>query len=137
MSKLNHNKKFVISGISLTKLRIRKDSIKISKIICESLEKKLIEHDFFEGLPFVWIGLSILLGLKDDEAPEFVNISKDYECINLRIEVNCEHMREMSVDEFTHFLERPIYKTMLWICEEYDKDPTFIHQHFQHLELDS
>lgn len=135
MSKLKHNKKFLVNLISLTMEKMRKDSGKIAKIICENLEKRLIEENFFEGLPFKWIGGSILLGIKDGETI-FEKIDKDYEVIQISIEVYCGGMRQMTVEEFTLFLEKPIYKAMLWICEKYGKNPEFVHEHFKHVVLE-
>lgn len=135
MSKLKHHKKFLVNLIRLTMEKMRKDSGKIATDICESLEKKLIEENFFEGLPFKWIGLSILLGIKEEEII-FDRIDRDYEVIDLSIEVYCGGMRQMTVEEFTLFLEKPIYKAMLWICEKYGKNPEFIHEHFRHVALD-
>ena len=46
MSKLKHNKNFIVGLVSLTMEKMRKDSGKIATDICERLEKTLIEEFF-------------------------------------------------------------------------------------------
>ncbi len=133
MSKLTHNRKFLANAISLTRQRTRKDDLQIFATIHEKVEELLIKNNFFDGLPFVWIMSSILYGLKDDKVPEYKGINKDYECLSLRIEMNCEGVLDMTVAEFTRKIEWVTYFILKDVCKTYQKDDTFVAEHFNHL----
>lgn len=70
-----HNRKLVLSAVSLVKARVRHDTVVMPQLRDE-LERVLTDAGWFPGAPFRWIGLVVRYGLKMEEEPHFRRIDK-------------------------------------------------------------
>lgn len=89
-----HNRKLVLSAVSLVKARVRADIVVMPQIRDE-LERVLIDAGWFPGAPFRWIGLVVRYGLKMEEKPHFKRIDKKDGELPLAIEVDTHRILEL------------------------------------------
>jgi hypothetical protein len=72
---MTHNRKLVLSAVSLVEARVRNDG-QVSSQIRDELERVIIEAAWFPSAPFKWVGLIIRYGLKMEEEPHYRRIDK-------------------------------------------------------------
>lgn len=92
-----HNRKLVLSGVSLTQARLRGiKSIQAGTQARDELEQEMIESDYLDGAPFKWVGLIVRYGLKDDDEPEYARIDQKDGELPLAIEIDTHRLLDAS-----------------------------------------
>ena len=86
-----HNRKLVLGAVSLTRARVRGD-MPVMEETRNELEQLLIQNNYFDGAPFIWVGLILRYGLKNDEKPEYNKIDKKDGELPLAIEIDTNEM---------------------------------------------
>lgn len=92
-----HNRKLVLSGVSLTQARLR--GIKSGQAASQArdeLEQEMIQSGYLKGAPFKWVGLTVRYGLIDDDAPEFDKIDARDGELPLAIEIDTHRLLDAS-----------------------------------------
>ncbi len=84
---MGHNRKLVLGGVSLVKIRLRHTGSALASVGAE-LENVLIEENFFQDAPFRWIGLILRYGIKNDSEPQYDKIDKNDGELPIAIEVD-------------------------------------------------
>src|SRR5918996_1898713 len=82
-----HNRKLVLSAVSLTKARVRGDG-PVAEEVRDDLEKSLIDSGYLEQAPFRWVGLVLRYGLKNDSEPTYRPIDRKDGELPLAIEID-------------------------------------------------
>ena len=95
-----HNRKLVLSGIALTKARIReKLAGPAMDRVRDELEQEVIQSGYLEGAPFKWVGLIIREGLVDETEPHYEKINAKHGDLPLAIEIDVHRLLGVSEDE--------------------------------------
>ncbi len=81
--KMAHNRKLVLSGVSLTKARLNPHSFEVGPEVMDELEQIMISMKFLSSAPFKWVG-----GLKNEEAPHYQGIDQKDGELALAIELD-------------------------------------------------
>lgn len=82
-----YNRKYVLGAIDLVKGRVKNDFKVIEQ---DKIEKILIDSNFFEDMPFKWVGLLYLSGTKNLLIPKYERINKKYGDLPIEIELRME-----------------------------------------------
>lgn len=82
-----HNRKYVPGAVDLVKGRVKNDFKVVEQ---DKIEKLLIDSNFFENMPFKWIGLLYLYGTKNSLIPKYERISKKHGDLPIEIELKME-----------------------------------------------
>ena len=59
IAKPPHNRKLGLSGVSLTKARLNKQSGKALDAARDEIEKVIVEAEYLEGAPFSWVTIAV------------------------------------------------------------------------------
>lgn len=84
---MTHNRKYVPSGVALVMGRVKNSGKMIDQ---DKIEKILIDSNFFEDMPFKWVGLLYLYGIKNSLIPKYERINKKYGDLPIEIELKME-----------------------------------------------
>ena len=115
-----HDRKIVLSGISLTKAKTNPTDMKAAMGIMDEIEDVLISSNFFEKASFSWIGLSIRYGLKYEDAPHYQGISKKYGDISLAIEIDTHDLIKASYEEVKKIFMIATLKSVIHLGQKYN-----------------
>lgn len=114
-----HNRKIILGGVSLTKARCNRYDLEVMEDVDEELEKILIEKNFFEGMPFSWIGLILRYGLKNEDEPHYQRIDKKDGELPLAIELDTHEIRDASRDELKRLFMIACLKSIIHVAKKY------------------
>lgn len=121
--KPRHNKKLVINLISLTLARLNKKIHEPHNKVNDSLEAVLSSSKFLENAPFLWIGLSIRLGLKDAEKPIYQGINKTHGDLSMAIEIDTHRLISADLPTIEGILKNATLTALIHAGKKY-KLPT-------------
>ncbi|MHB8968796.1 MAG: Imm39 family immunity protein [Thermoleophilia bacterium] len=93
-----HDRKIVLSGISLTKARPNKYGFDVMGEIMDEVEALMEESSYLEGAPFKWVGISLRYGLKNEDEPHYQGIDNKYEVLELAIELDTHDLIKVERD---------------------------------------
>jgi hypothetical protein len=117
--KPRHNKKLVINLISLTLARLNKQIYEPHNKVNDSLEAVLSSSKFLENAPFLWIGLSIRLGLKDAEKPIYLGINKTHGDLSMAIEIDTHELVGADVTTIEAILKKATLIALIHAGKKY------------------
>ena len=86
-----HNRKLVLSAVSLTQARIR-NVIPVAAEVRDELERLVIKSGYLNNAPFTWVGLILRFGLINGEKPEYDKIDKKDGELPLAIEIDTNEL---------------------------------------------
>jgi hypothetical protein len=86
--KPRHHRKLAINLISLTMARLNRQIHEPQNAVRDELEAIVTSSDYLKGAPFLWVLLSIRLGLKDSEKPIYQGINKTHGDLSMAIEID-------------------------------------------------
>lgn len=84
---MTHNRKYVPGGVALVMGRVKNSGKMIDQ---DKIEKILIDSNFFENMPFKWVGLLYLYGIKNSLIPKYEKINKKYGYLPIEVELKME-----------------------------------------------
>lgn len=124
-----HNRKLVLSGISLTKARIPAKTVGAAAVrVRDELEQEIIHSGYLENAPFAWVGLSVREGLVDETEPHYQKIdAKDGE-LPLAIEIDTHRLLEATEDEMTAVYRKATLIALAHAGEKYGLNTTRVDQ---------
>ncbi len=118
-----HNRKLVLSGISLTIARPNSYDLDVMGEVMGEFEKAMIASGYLENAPFTWVGLSLRYGLKYEEIPHYQGIDKKDGEIALAIELDTHDLIEANREELKRLFEAATLKALIHAGHKY-KLPT-------------
>jgi hypothetical protein len=115
-----HDRKLVLSAVSLVEGRVRNDGLAASQIRDE-LERVIIEAAWFPSAPFKWVGLIFRYGLAMEEEPHYRRIDKKDGELPLAIEIDIRRIRELNdqPEKMKAFLKVIVVKCLLSVARRY------------------
>ncbi len=114
-----HDRKLVLSGVSLTKARPNRHDIEVMGEIMDELESLLVTSRYLGDTPFRWVGLTLRYGLKNEDDPHYQRIdSKDGE-LPLAIELDTCELIEADRDELKRLFTLATLKVLIHAGKKY------------------
>jgi hypothetical protein len=114
-----HNRKLVLSGIALTKARIRRDDLRALESAGKEIEALVISADFLSDVPFSWVGISILYGLKNSDVPEYHRVSKKYGDLSVNMEIDTHEIMRAEFETLVKVFKIAVLKALIHIGKKY------------------
>src|SRR5690606_38463493 len=74
---------------------------------------------FVDGATFNWIGPTLRYGLKNDDIPEYLGIDKQYDVLELAIELDSHELRHASRDELKRLHMVASLKALIHVGRKY------------------
>jgi hypothetical protein len=121
IAKPPHARRLGLSGISLTKAKLPKQSVQAANWVRDAVEKIMIESCFLEGAPFSWVTIAIRYGLKNDDIPSYQAINKKYGDLPLAIEVDTHELLDASLEDMKLIFEKAVLKSLIHAGEKFDR----------------
>jgi len=115
-----HNRKLVLSAVSLVEARVRSDFLVMPQIRDE-LERVIIDAGWFPRAPFKWIGLIVRYGLEMETEPHFKRIDKKDGELPLAIEVDTHRIVELDkqTEKLKAFFKSVVVRSLLSVAQRY------------------
>jgi hypothetical protein len=115
-----HNRKLVLSAVSLVEARVRNDG-RVATEIRDELEPLLIGAGWFPDAPFKWVGLIIRYGLATEEEPHYRRIDKRDGELPLAIEVDTHRILELDEQpkKLKAFFKPVVVRCLLSVARRY------------------
>jgi immunity protein 39 of polymorphic toxin system len=115
-----HNRKLVLSGVALTKVRIpAKQNAAAANRVRDELEQEIVESGFLQQAPFKWIGLIIRYGLKDENEPHYDTIDQKHGDLPIAIEIDTRRLLVASEDEMAAVYRKATLTALVHAGEKY------------------
>ena len=89
---MSHNRKLVLSGVSLTKARPNKCGIEVMGETRDEFEKLFSTSGYLDNAPFTWVGLTLRYGIKHENIPHYQRIDKKDGELPLAIELDTREL---------------------------------------------
>jgi hypothetical protein len=121
IAKPPHNQKLALSGISLTKARLHKQSGVALGLVRDAIEKVVIESGYLEEAHFSWVTISILYGQKNDDIPKCEAVNEKYGDLPLSIEVDVHEILEASLDDLRLMFGKAVLKALIYAGKKFDR----------------
>ena len=96
---MSHDRKIVLSAVSLTKARTRPFDLDVMGELMDEVEHIMVTTGYLNNAPFKWVGLILRYGLKNEDIPHYQRINKKYGDLPLAIELDTHELREASREE--------------------------------------
>ena len=118
---MTHNRKLVLSGISLTKARIppKKNAISANRARDE-LEQEIVRSGYLQYAPFKWVGLLIRYGLVDEDEPHYEKINVEHGDLPLAIEIDVHRLLGKSEEEMAAVYRKATLIALVHAGERYN-----------------
>jgi len=113
IAKPPHNRKLGLSGVSLTKARLNKQSGEALDLTRDEIEKVVIDSNYLDGAPFSWVTIAIRYGLKNDDKPRYQAVNKKYGDLPLSIEVDTHDLIDASIEDLNLIFKRAVLKALI------------------------
>jgi hypothetical protein len=115
-----HNRKLVLSAVSLVEARVRSDFLVMPQIRDE-LERVIIDAGWFPRAPFKWIGLIVRYGLEMETEPHFKPIDKKDGELPLAIEVDTHRIVELDkqTEKLKASFKSVVVRSLLSVAQRY------------------
>ncbi|PKM02717.1 MAG: hypothetical protein CVV16_11175 [Gammaproteobacteria bacterium HGW-Gammaproteobacteria-6] len=130
---VGHNRKIVISGVSLTGARTNRYDLEVLEELMDELEDLMVRNGFLENSPFSWIGLVFRYGLKNDEKPSFQRINKKYGDLPIAIEVDSHEFIGVSKEDLKSIFLNAALKSLIQVGKKYRLPTEFLERRLQEL----
>jgi len=115
---MGHNRKLVIGGVALVKVRLKGTGPAMVSI-CDELEPILIESGFATQAPFQFVNLIIRYGLKDRWVPEYQKINKKYGDLPIAIEVDVSELVDAKVETIRAKFRKASLEALIHVGHKY------------------
>lgn len=120
MSKLGHDRRLVLGGVSLTSTRQSRESIRVGTAIRDELEAVLIEEDFFATSPFRWISIVLYYGLRDDLTPRIDSVNQRHGDLPVAIEVDVARLDSGDAEALRLCLRRAVLIALVAVAAKFE-----------------
>lgn len=114
-----HNRKLGLSGISLTKARLHRDSIKALGHVRNEVERLVIDSGYLNKAPFTWITIAIRYGLTNEQKPRYQRINRKYGDLPLAIEVDTHEILGAPFDALARLFRRAVLISLIHAGNKY------------------
>jgi hypothetical protein len=114
-----HNRKLVIGGVALVKVKLKHDTAAMAAIRDE-IEALLVQSDFFAAAPFRWVGLVIHFGLENKFEPLYHRINKTHGDLPVSIEVDTHLLIGVDIETMKAVFRRATIEALLHIAQRYN-----------------
>ena len=114
-----HNRKLVLSGVSLTKARPNRHDIEVMGEIMDELEELLVTSRYMDDAPFKWVGLTFRYGLKYEDKPHYQRIDKSDGELPLAIELDTHDLIEADQGELKRLFTLATLKALIHAGKKY------------------
>jgi Immunity protein 39 len=121
IAKPPHNRKLGLSGVSLTKARLNKQSGKALDDTRDEIEKIIIDSEYLEGAPFSWVTIAVRYGLKNDGKPCYQAVNKKYGDLPLSIEVDTHELIDTSLEELKLIFKEAVLKALIHAGKKFER----------------
>lgn len=116
---MGHNRKISLGGTSLTLARCNRHTSAVMIEICNEIECQIMADGYLENAPFLWVGLILRFGLKNEDQPHYQRIdTKDGE-LPVAIELDEHELRDASREELKQLFMIATLKTLIHIGTKY------------------
>lgn len=117
---MSHNRKIVLSGVSLTKARLNRHSFQVGPEVMDDIENLMLSTGYLNNAPFMWVGLSLRYGLKNEDKPHYQGIDEKDGEIALAIELDTHELQHASREELrTRFMVATL-KALVDVGKKYE-----------------
>ena len=121
IAKPPHNRKLGLSGVSLTKARLNKQSGEALDLTRDEIEKVVIDSNYLDGAPFSWVTIAIRYGLKNDDKPRYQAVNKKHGDLPLSIEVDTHDLINASIEDLKLIFKRAVLKALIHAGRKFDR----------------
>ena len=121
IAKPPHNRKLGLSGVSLTKARLQKQSGQALDLVRDAVEKVMVESRYLDGAPFSWVTIAVRYGLKNDDKPSYQAINKKYGDLPLAIEVDTHELIGASLDDLKLIFGNAVLKALIHAGRKFER----------------
>ena len=115
-----HNRKLVLSGVSLTKAKPNRHGISVMGEVRDELEELLVTSDYIVDAPFRWVGLTLRYGLKNEEKPHYQRIDNNDGEIPVAIEVDTHELLKANRVELKRLFLLATLKALIHTGQKYE-----------------
>lgn len=121
-----HNRKLVIGGVALTKVRLpaRTHAAAMNKVR-DDLEREIIDRAYLENAPFSWIGLIIRECLIDETEPRVGRIDKKDGELPVTIEIDTNRLVGASAEHIEAAYRSAAVLTLNHLARQFDLTTVF------------
>ena len=117
---MQHQRKIVLGGVSLTKTRINRHSSEAAEQFMNETEKVIIASDFLKEAPFKWISLIFYYGTKNDAIPKYKTINKKYKDLPVSIELDTNILYKSELNSLIKIYKNAVLKVLIDIGNKYN-----------------
>lgn len=115
-----HNRKIVLSGAAMTMARNNRNALPVMGEIMDELEEVMISTNYLIKAPFVWVGISLRFGLKNEDAPHYQGIDKKDGEIAMAIELDTHELQHASREELKRLFTIATLKSLVHAGKKYN-----------------
>jgi hypothetical protein len=115
-----HNRKLVLSGAALTMARNNRHGIRVMEEIMDELEHEILSTGYSNNAPFIWVGLSLRYGLKNEDKPHYQGIDEKDGEIALAIELDTHELQHASREELKDLFTIATLKALVDVGKKYN-----------------
>src|SRR5262245_52120461 len=94
-----HNRKIVLSGVSLTEARLNRHTFRVGPVVMDEVEQLMQSTGYLQNAPFTWVGLSLRFGQKNEEKPHYQGIDEKDGELALAIELDTHELEHANYEE--------------------------------------
>jgi len=114
-----HSRLIVLGGVSLTMARINRNALKVGPELMDELERVMIEIGYLDAAPFHRIGLTHRFGLKNEDGPHYLGISKKHGDLSIAIELDTREITGASREELKELFLIATLKCLTHVGRKY------------------
>ncbi len=118
--KKKHNRKLGLCGAALTMARIPNFDIEVGGVVRDDLEAIMLDSGYLDGAPFEWITIALRYGLKNEDAPHYESINKEFGDLPLAIELDTNELRSSDREEMQTLFTVATLKSLIHAGNKYD-----------------
>ena len=120
---LPNTRKLVIGGVALVKVRLKNMGAAMVGV-CDELEVKLTESEFFSQAPFKRVNIIIRYGLKDSFEPVYRRINQAREELPISVEVDTNQFLGADSERVKSIFRRGTIDALLHVARKYELPDT-------------
>ena len=119
-SRVQHNRKIVIGGSSLTDANLRGvKTLRALTQVQDNVEREIISSGYLEGAPFDFLGVTIRYGLKNEDRVVLFGLHEKTLCYEGAVEVDVRDMLDASYEELLLIFTYATLRVVLAIGEKF------------------
>lgn len=116
-----HERKLVISGVSLTKTRLNKYGIQALTVARDELEACIISSNYLDGAPFLWVSIILRYGLISATKPIFKGINKTHGDLAIAIEIDTAKIINADLPTLASIFKKSALIALIYAGKKYDR----------------